>query len=154
MKRTFYFLLMLSVLAFSSGCKKDETEEVKPAFSAKVDGTLFTGVYLMAQHSTGGDATTITGAGAMPSEQIVLNFKGSGVGTFDMSDNNIASVVVGGLTCTTLWDDTPSGSVVITKYDVENKKISGTFSFSASDFDGGIHQITEGKFENLELQVY
>lgn len=153
MKKSFYIIMMVSVLALTFGCKKEEAESAKASFSAKVEGTLWTGATLIAQHSTGGNMTTITASGSMPSEQIVMYIKGSGTGTFTLNDDNLASVVVGNYIFSSLFSDNPNGTIVITKYDEANKKISGTFNFTGEDINGIVYHVTEGKFENVDLVI-
>lgn len=142
-----------SLLVLSFSCKKDDSEDAKTSFSAKVQGTTWTAATIVAQHSTGGNVTSITAAGTMPSEQIVLYFKGSGTGTFTLDDTNLASAVIGEYTFTSMFSDTPEGEIVITKYDASGKKISGTFHFKGEDIDGIVYTVTEGQFENVDLVI-
>jgi hypothetical protein len=153
MKKSLFILAMLTVLAFVYSCKKDETEEAKTSFSAKVQGTSWTAATIVAFHATGGNYTQITAAGSMPTEQISLYYIGSGTGTFTMNDDNLASAVIGSYTFTSMFSDTPDGEIVITKYDETNKKISGTFHFKGEDIDGNVYTVTEGKFENVDLTI-
>jgi len=80
-------------------------------------------------------------------------FIGSETGTYTFGDLNLASAVIGGNTFTTMFSDNPTGAIVITKYDMTNKKISGTFTFSGDNMDGDVFEVTEGKFENVDLVV-
>jgi hypothetical protein len=50
--------------------------------------------------------------------------------------------------------ETPVGEIVITKYDEANNKISGTFSFSAQDYEGNSCVVSSGEFENVLLTTY
>jgi len=153
MKKSFYFIMLASVMALTFGCKKDDADSAKASFSAKVEGTVWAAANITAMYQTGSNATSITTFGTMPSEQITLHFIGSETGTYTFGDLNLASAVIGGNTFTTMFSDNPTGAIVITKYDMTNKKISGTFTFSGDNMDGDVFEVTEGKFENVDLVV-
>jgi len=153
MKNHALISILLVILVFTFGCKKekDETTSSAASFSAKVEGTLWTGSIIMASHSTSGNFTSIIATGTSPFDQIALDFAGSGTGTYSMNDDNLGSVVIGNTSFTTLYSSSPVGQIVITKYDEANKLISGTFHFNGEDFDGKVYHVTEGKFENVAL---
>lgn len=155
MKNSALISILLVLLVFTSGCKKDKDETTNSAasFSAKVDGTLWQGSVIMAMHSTNGNFTSIIATGTSPFDQIALDFTGSGTGTYSMNDDNLCSVVIGNISFTTLYISKPVGQIVITKYDETNKLISGTFYFNGEDFDGKLYHVTEGKFENVALTI-
>jgi hypothetical protein len=156
MKNHALISILLVILVFTFGCKKDkdETTGSTASFSAKVEGTMWPAAIIMATHFTNGNLTTITAAGSVPSDQISLDIKGSGTGTFIMNDNNMGSVTIGNSSFTSMFSSNPAGQVVITKYDVENKLISGTFYFTGEDINGKVYHVTEGKFENVMLTVF
>lgn len=155
MKKLNVIFILLALLALSYGCKKDkdEDENLPASFSIKVGGTPWTGNTFLAVHAVGTDVTQIVAYGVAPSEQVVLTFKGSGTGTFAFNDDNMASCTIAGNVFSTIFDDNPTGEIIITKYDAANGKISGTFSFTGEDFDGNAFIVTEGKFENLALTI-
>lgn len=155
MKKLNLIFILLALLALSSGCKKDkdENENLPASFSAKVEGVFWTGTKIVAVHASGSDLIQITASGASQTEQIVLAFTGSGPGTYEMGDDNLGSCSIGGNVFTTIFDNTPTGSIVITKYDATNGIISGTFSFVGEDINGNDFAVTEGKFENLVLKI-
>jgi len=153
MKKLLFILTMVLALAFSYGCKKDESQKAKAEFSAKVEGTVWTANMMTAVHVTGGNYTQIMAAGSMPSEQIALYYKGTGPGTFTLDEENLASAVIGEYVIFSMYSDTPDGEIVISTYDAANKKISGTFHFKGEDIDGNVYSVTEGKFENLDLTI-
>ena len=156
MKNHALISILLVILVFTFGCKKekDETSGSAASFSAKVEGTLWPAAIIMATHFTDGNLTTITAAGGVPSDQISLDIKGSGTGTFIMNDDNMGSVTIGNSSFTSMFSSNPVGQVLITRYDAENKLISGTFYFNGEDLDGKVYHVTEGKFENIELTIY
>jgi len=45
-----------------------------------------------------------------------------------------------------------SGSVTLSKFDTNNKKVSGTFSFTATTFTGTPGALTNGTFTNVHYQ--
>ena len=147
----FKFIFTELIIYFS--CKKDSGSTANPTFSAKVQGTLWKGATIAALHSTGGNTTQIIAAGTYPSEQISLIYIGSGKGTFTFNDQNMGSAVVGSYTFSSMFSDSPEGTITITQYDVNGKKISGTFSFKGDDIDGATYNVTEGKFDNVSLAV-
>ena len=97
--------------------------------------------------------TQISATGKSASEQFILSFNGTGPGTFQFDDNNMGSVALTNYTFSSMFTDTPVGQIVISKYDVTNKKISGTFTFKGADLDGNIYSVTEGKFDNVQLAI-
>jgi hypothetical protein len=155
MKNHALISILLVILVFTFGCKKekDETTSSAASFSAKVDGTLWSGSIIMASHSTSGNFTSIIATGASPFDQVALDFTGSNTGTYTINDDNLGSVVIGNTSFTTLYSSSPVGQIVITKYDEANKLISGTFYFNGEDFDGKVYHVTEGKFENVALII-
>lgn len=82
-----------------------------------------------------------------------FNCKGSTPGTYPFGNNNHIYSQLDNYSCffSILCDDI-TGSVIISKFDSANKKISGTFAFSGTD--GPINYIlTDGKFVNVPLTV-
>jgi len=155
MKNHALISILLVILIFTFGCKKekDETTSSAASFSAKVEGTLWSGSIIMATHSTSGNFTTIMATGTSPFDQIALDFTGSNTGTYGMNDDNLGSVAIGNTSFTTMYSSSPVGQIAITKYDETNKLISGTFYFNGEDIDGKVYHVTEGKFENVALTI-
>jgi hypothetical protein len=155
-KNVFPFLLAIMMVTFFS-CKKDSSDptpdSITPGFSAKVQGTTWTGTTYAAAHFGFNNVTQITANKSGTSDQIVLAFTGSATGTYTFSDTNLGSAVIGSVAYTSLFSDIPVGSIVITKYDDSKKLISGTFSFDGESFDGIVFHFTEGKFTNIPLTV-
>jgi hypothetical protein len=135
--------------------KKDrnETEATTPGFSLKVQGTTWTGSTYAAVHLAFNNVTQVTAYKSGTSDQIVVAFTGASTGTYAFNDNNLGSAVIGSVAYSSLFSDIPVGSIVITKYDVTNKLISGTFSFDGESFGGTVYHFTEGKFNNVPLTV-
>ena len=153
MKKLILGTMLATLLVFSFSCKKDETETTATGFSAKVEGTVWTAKNMLAGHESLSNLTQITGMGASVAEQVGLVFKGSGTGTFKMNDDNTGIVVISNYNFTSFYSENPVGEIVITKYDVTNAKISGTFKFEGEDIDGNVYNVTEGKFDNVQLVI-
>jgi hypothetical protein len=151
--KNLFLISLLSIMLISFGCKKDDPSSSKASFSAKVQGTMWTGSIVTAVQFTGENLIMITAAGTNPSEQISLDIKASGTGTFPINNDNLGTVEIGTYSFTSLISSNPLGQVVITKYDVTNKKISGTFYFDGEDMAGTVYHVTEGKFENIDLVI-
>jgi len=154
MKNQALISMLLVILVFTFSCKKDEPVSSTANYSAKVEGTLWSASIMTATHFRDGNLTMITAGGSYTSDQISLDFIGSGTGTFIMNDDNMGSVNIGNTSFTSMFSSSPVGQIVITKYDVENKLISGTFYFNGEDMDGNAYHVTEGKFENVELAIF
>jgi hypothetical protein len=154
MKKVISIALLVSIIVLSFSCKKDsDSTPSNPSFSAKVQGTLWTGSSMVASHATAQNYTQVSAMGTLASEQISFDFIGSGTGTFPINDTNIGMVAISNYNFTSLFCDSPEGTITITKYDAVGLKISGTFSFKGEDIYGSVYHLTEGKFENITLVV-
>ncbi len=153
MNRTLISIVLALLLVATFGCKKDEDKNTEASFSAKVEGKVWTALVTQAFHTTSAGLTQIMASSGTSFEQIALDFKGSGTGTFVLNDNNVASVVMTGYDFTSLYSDNPEGEIVITKYDESALLISGTFHFKGESFEGVVYTVTEGKFENIPMTI-
>lgn len=146
MKKFILASLLLSVLAFSFGCKKDKDEEVKPGVSFRIDGTAWTSTTVLAQHS--GGITQIAATNADGTLQLV--FEGGNTGTFTMSTGTTMMIYQAGFTMYSADEEMdPAGNINITKYDASTHTIDGTFSFKGYTSEGNFVNITEGKITNV-----
>lgn len=118
------------------------------SFSAKLDGTVFTPVYIDALNSGGnlniigrrGTVETIAlsvpntiTAGTYTLDSFLGNYKAGYIKNNNADGSGIFSVEV--------------GSVTISNHDIINKKIAGTFKFTSNSFlVTETHNITEGVF--------
>ena len=147
---TLILIGLFSVLL--SGCKKDDSNPI-PGFSAKINGAAWTSTITVAGHSTFNNLTSITATNTAMNENFSIILKGSGTGTYNLNEDNTVSVVVGTYDFTSLFMDPPVGSVVISKWDVTNNLVSGSFTFDGADIDDVVYHVTEGKFDNITLQI-
>jgi hypothetical protein len=153
MKKVFSIALLIAIFAVSFSCKKDSETSTNPSFSAKVDGVLWNSTSIVAVHFTAANTTQIMAAKLQSSEQIELFYRGLGTGTYTCNDENSGAGMIGSINFFSDDSGSAENTIIVTKYDATAKKVSGTFSFKAEDMDGNIHNITEGKFENIPLTV-
>lgn len=153
MKKLILVSSLALLLVFSFSCKKDDSVSTATGFSAKVQGTMWTASNSLASHSSLNNISTITGLNASGTEQIVLMFIGSGTGTYKMNDDNMGSILINNNLFSSFMSDIPDGEIIITKYDATNLKISGIFKFKGEDSNGTIYNLTEGKFDNVQLVI-
>jgi hypothetical protein len=156
MKKNVFLLLLAVMMVTFFSCKKDSsdaTTDTTPGFSLKFQGTTWTGSSYNATHLTYNNVTQINAYKTGTSDQIVVAFTGAATGTYTLNDNNIGTAVIGSYSFSSLFSDIPVGSIVITKYDVSKKLISGTFTFDGESFGGSVYHITDGKFDNIPLTV-
>jgi hypothetical protein len=118
------------------------------AIAAKVDGTTWKNVDISASRVSPPGAITIVGVSS--GEQISLQIRSTGTGTYTLSagSQQWASYARTGVQYTTTVPG-GSGTLVVTKYDETNRLISGTFSFTAKDAGGESVQVTDGVFTNV-----
>lgn len=161
------FALLLVVLVIVNACKKkdDPSTSVTPTvetekYSAKVNGIVYApaleNVYIDTFKSSGVLITQIIADKG--EESIVLQFAGKTVGTYSQAGpmtnpQNVAIYYKGTDSAFICSNSSGGGSLVITKFDIGTGKVSGTFNFSADSFFGtDIKRITEGSFENVNIQ--
>ncbi|HNW77088.1 MAG TPA: DUF6252 family protein [Bacteroidales bacterium] len=155
MKKTLLIALVAALIMPLVSCNKDDNNDLSIGFSADINGTHWNGDIVAAIHSTDVNMTTITATSGLGSDKVILMFKGSGKGTYSFVDNyNTGSVFLSNSTYSSEFLETPVGEIVITKYDEANNKISGTFSFSAQDYEGNSCLVSSGEFENVLLTTF
>jgi len=144
----FFVLMLVSSSLMLSGCKKDEDEDdpVTPTYtnvlSAKVNGVAFSATIPIAQMAMG--ILQIGGSNAAGSMQIWLPYDVT-PGTFTVTDNTDEEIFwsVGQ---DSYWPGT--GTIVVTKHDVVNNIIEGTFTASLEEMESGANaEITNGVFK-------
>jgi hypothetical protein len=155
MKKNVFILLLAVLIVTCFSCKKDSSEDsTTPGFSLTFQGATWTGSSYTATHLTATNSTQITAYKSGTADQIVVAYTGSATGTYTFNDSNMGSAVIGSITFSSIFSDPPVGSIVVTKYDVSKKLISGTFTFDGQTFGGTVYHITNGKFDNVPLTVY
>jgi hypothetical protein len=158
MKKTLSILMIAIMMVAFFACKK-KSDTTTPAvlsasFSSKIGGTTWTATAVSAGYMSG----TFTIAAVKSSETMGLSFAGTGTGTYSFdSENNWGIGTVGSSSFSSLYATefgySPSGQVVITKWDATAKLVSGTFSYDAYDFNGTLYHVTAGQFSNVPTVV-
>lgn len=117
------------------------------SFSAKLDGTIYTSVYITALNVMG-NISIVARKGLV--ENIALSFPNTivpGTYTLDSFGENRGQYVKNSNMDGSGLFGADVGSVTITSHDKVNKKIVGTFKFTANSFIvSETHNITEGTF--------
>ncbi|MGN7986968.1 DUF6252 family protein [Pedobacter sp. 22226] len=146
--------LALICLLITSSCKKEidyHPEWDSSSMSGKVDGVLVQCTIANAQvYNVGGNISAqISGyKGTTAFTLIISNFKG--VGTYSLSDNNLASYLTGTSFSQDTYIGSTAGSIKITSY-LADKYIKGTFEFKGENLSTSTSKtITEGQF-NISL---
>ena len=156
MRKILFFMLAILLMVSSNSCKKDKTDtsgDTSTGFSAKVGGTSWTAKSVIATEYTG-PSTIIVAIGSTASETMTLHIGGAANGTYKVTANNNMCEGNIGDYFSTYFSDVPVGQIVITKYDLTNKLVSGTFTFDASSSGSTVYHVTEGKFDNVPLTVF
>lgn len=144
MKKLILASLLLSVLAISIGCKKDEDKQPESGVSFKVDGVAWQSNTVIAQRTSGMTQIAATNADGT----LNMLFESNHSGTISLQD--VIMYYQSGFSMYAADEELdPSGSLNITKYDEANHKIEGTFSFKGYDNNGNFVTITEGKLTNV-----
>lgn len=158
------FFAIVSTILIS--CGEDDKDTIPTpttpveTFSAKINGVSYNPAIEDVYVDTlidGGDYITqiIADKGT---ESIVLQFEGKIAGTYIQSGptsnpNDVAIYYKGTDSAFVCTNSAGGGTLTITKYDVANNKVSGTFSFKGKTFGSSvIKTISEGTFENVNIQ--
>ncbi len=176
MKRTllFFALALLTTSVLLTGCKKDENPAGGDGgggtgagtMSAKIDGQDWSATSIPGSPIPGAYAsytnnnltligTQVQGTSASSFNITITNVTGTGefrlglgpIGNFQGMAAYATSAAVGQAWSTT---DTETGTVKITKFDTQNKIVSGTFSFrckNPTNANPQIRNITDGRFD-------
>jgi Family of unknown function (DUF6252) len=148
-------IFALLCLLITSSCKKEidyRPDWDSSSMSGKVDGVLLQCTMATAQiYVIGGEITVqLTGnKGINTGFSLMINdFKG--VGTYSLSDNNLAAYIQNTSNLQDAYTGTSSGTIKITSY-LANQYIKGTFEFKGENIlTSAIKTITEGQF-NISL---
>jgi len=162
--------LMLLMLGFNR-CKDDNDDGVPDILatkmSAKIDNVEWKSVFRQTTlvHMESFDVITILGTSGVTEatgSSILITIRGSEAKTYDLK----STVIGGAFQCEVIYKESfsvslddayvgSSGTVNLTKVDTENKKISGTFSFTMRKSNDltQTKTISEGKFDNITYVV-
>lgn len=156
-KIAFMAFLAITVILAASCSKDDDNETTTASFSAKVNGTAWSPSFIGAVYYKTSNFMTIT-AGSAQTSMISLQFYGKTTGTYLMNNDTVPTVGMYSSFSTnegvtTFFSESPVGEIKITKFDLTNKLLGGTFSFVGEDIEGNTLTISEGKFSNVPIQV-
>jgi hypothetical protein len=154
MKKSVISYLVLFILIFSFGCKKDDSTTTTPGLSVKIDGTTWTGQVNTWTYVAQQNITLISASNSTLTEQLQVAFSGHTTGTYNFTANDLVSygqfAYMTNLDMySTISSTTPVGQIVVTEYDTINQTISGTFHFEAYNFDDQKKVFTDGVFTKL-----
>jgi len=175
MKRTllFFALALLTTSVLLTGCKKDEnpadggsgggnTQTGAGTMSAKIDGQSWSSTSIPGSPIPGayavytGNLLTITGSQVQGTSATFLNItilNVTGTGEFRLGSDSGQGAGTYGTSANEQWTttETETGTVKITKFDTQNKIVSGTFSFKCKNPNPSatpqIRDITDGRFD-------
>lgn len=158
MKNSVIACLFMVVLAFTFGCKKDETPAATPGISVKFDGATWTsdvniGIYAAQQH-----ILLLSGTKLNPAQSMQIGIASIEIGTYTFNENDLNTFCdFNGMsedaTYVSHWADSPVGQIVITESDKTNHTISGTFTFDGYNWSDQKKTFTEGKFTKITYEV-
>jgi hypothetical protein len=158
MKKTFKILVLLLSVASLTACSKDDDNKNpsgKDTFFAKIDGLDYKPPFVTGFVSDFTQTLLITGATGSNAETIqFLVPVDISVGTYSQLNDPLADILIQAYysppNSSDAFDDGLAnvGSLVITKNDIANRIIEGTFSFTTkAAVNSGISwTITEGRF--------
>ncbi|HEX2935800.1 MAG TPA: DUF6252 family protein [Bacteroidales bacterium] len=151
-----YVIVALTFIAGS--CKKDTNDDGTPVattkMSCKINGTTWSSITRVTQYY---DNKFIISGTSMDGKVIIITILGDTQGTYNLQVGEFESGATyspSALSPTDIYGSL-SGSVVLTKVDKINKKISGTFQFTAAKANDLTNQIsiTNGEFTDLSYNL-
>ena len=150
MKIKTLLIALLCGLMMSCGSDEDDINAAGGNFTAKIDGTEWSGSSNTVITSILNNFLVAIGAGRadQSSMALTLNISSKSTGTYTTADNG----AFGG---TYIDSDgnvfmSSTGSITITKF--EETSISGTFNFTASTLAGQTITVTDGEFTDVNIQ--
>lgn len=148
-----YVIVALTFIAGS--CKKDSNDDGTPVtkMSCKINGTTWNSLTQITQYY---DHKFIITGTSMDGKVIVITIFGDTKGTYNLQVGELESGATysPSILSTDIYASL-SGSVVLSNVDTNNKKISGTFQFTAAKANELNNQIsiTNGEFSDLSYNI-
>jgi len=151
MKKIFLTVAVICVVFLASSCKKDSNGNSANSMSASIGGTQWSALIPAGVLSNG--VLVITGT-SLTGQSIIVTVYGQTAGTYNLSVIPPKAECLGTYkaTLTATSEDTyvsTTGSVILTKVDLTNKLVSGTFEFTAANSTLVVKQITAGTFTDV-----
>jgi hypothetical protein len=150
-----FLIYVIVALTFIAGsCKKDSDGAPATKMSCKIGGTTWSSTFRVTQFYD--NKFSITGT-SLDGKIINIIINGKTQNTYQLGIGQLGFVATYKASATTSAEDVYTaltGTVVLTKVDAANKKISGTFQFSAYKptdiLSANPLNVTEGVFSELE----
>jgi len=148
MKKIFLTIAVICVVFLASSCKKDSNGN---SMSASIGGTQWSALIPAGVLSNG--VLVVTGT-SLTGQSIIVTVNGQTAGTYNLSVIPPKAECLGTYkaTLTSTTEDTyisTTGSVILTKVDLANKLVSGTFEFTVANSTLVVKQITAGTFTDV-----
>jgi hypothetical protein len=155
MKNRILFFVII-IIGFSS-CKKDENNPSPNTpyicITAKINGTSFTDDGTVEANKLGSVLTSIVAIDTSALNSIVLSFGYTDTGTYAISAENVGAIY-------RIYDENGNetncfaeeGVILITKYDLTSKLLSGSFYLKVRNpTSGSLIDITEGVITDIPI---
>lgn len=146
-------VLMLAVVSIMVSCSKD-SDSVNNKLSAKIDGENWNATLRVTNLT--GEIFVITGT-STTGEVMVITINGKVPDLYELSLTSLKcnATYKKSALITSASDiyNSVSGKVNLTKVDIENKKISGTFEFTMAKLSSQTISVSNGSFNDLEFQT-
>lgn len=147
--------VFIAILLFS--CKKEETNPSTQApfigLSAKINGVAFSDQEIVEATMVPNFLTSIFAIDTTETNSIAISFNKTEIGTYEFGIGNSGATYKkydanGDATIYYAVD----GKIVITKYDLVNHLLSGTFVMTAiNDLSGEVVEITDGVINDIPI---
>lgn len=154
--KTRILLFVLIISGFIS-CKKNETNPIPSTptigITAKINGISFIDDGTVEANKLGNVLTSIVAIDTSVINSIVLSFGYTDTGTYIIGAENIGAIY-------RIYDENGNGTncfaeegvILITKYDLTSKLLSGSFHFKARNPNSGsLVSITEGVISDIPI---
>ena len=150
-------LVLIVFSVFTQSCKKDEkmTTPFTPTtgITAKINGKSFIDDGTVEANKLGNVLTSIVAIDTSALNSIVLSFGYTDTGTYEISAENVGAIY-------RIYDENGNetncfaeeGVILITKYDLTNKLLSGSFHFKARNPNSGsLVNISDGVITDIPI---
>lgn len=158
MKKFKFAYLVMLVLFFSFGCKKDDTATVYPGFTVKIDNTTWFPENYSSAFDIRQNIMKIYAGNIKVNDLIILSFIGDSTGTYNLKSGdsqtygyfeNPSKIQM----YTTTLSENLAGQIIVTEFDKSFHTITGTFHFEAYSIDNLKKTFTEGKFIKIPYTI-
>ncbi len=153
----FLFVSVLLSFLFLMSCKKEETKPSSQVpfvgLSAKINGITFSDQEIVEATMVPNTLTSIFAIDTSETNSIAISFNKTEIGTYEFGIGNSGATYKkynanGDATIYYAVD----GKIVITKYNLVSKLLSGTFNFTAiNDLTGDVIEITDGIINDIPI---